>query len=133
MTQTMNLPPKAEARDERLERTRPGRTYRPQVDICETDQEMIVRCAVPGSSADAISVQFEKGELTIHAEVEPRGARQGEWLLREYGVGDYERRFTVGEQIASDRIGAEYRRGVLTLHLPKTEAAKPRKIQVASK
>jgi HSP20 family protein len=53
-------------------------------------------------------------------------------LLQEYGVGDFYRTFKVSEQIDSTRISAEYHDGVLTIHLPKVEAAKPRKISVQS-
>ena len=51
-------------------------------------------------------------------------------MLHEYGVGDYYRTFQVSEAIDPSKISAEYTDGVLTLHLPKTEATKPRKISV---
>jgi HSP20 family protein len=51
-------------------------------------------------------------------------------LLREYGVGDFRRAFRVGNQIDATRISADFADGVLRLHLPKIEAAKPRKISV---
>ena len=54
-------------------------------------------------------------------------------LLREYGVGDYYRSFQVSEAIDAGKISAEYADGVLTLHLPKAEAVKPRKIAVSVK
>ena len=61
-----------------------------------------------------------------------RGDGQG-YFLREYGVGDYYRSFQISEAIDAGKISAEYADGVLTLHLPKTEAVKPRKIAVSAK
>jgi HSP20 family protein len=51
-------------------------------------------------------------------------------VLCEYGVGDYYRVFTLDESINADKISAEIKNGVLTLHLPKAEAVKPKKIKV---
>ncbi|MCL4195272.1 MAG: Hsp20/alpha crystallin family protein, partial [Thermoguttaceae bacterium] len=53
-----------------------------------------------------------------------------EFLGGEYGIGDYYRVFNIGEDIDNERISAELSHGVLTIHLPKTEAVKPRKIAV---
>ncbi len=61
-----------------------------------------------------------------------RQSEQTRYLLREYGVGDFYRTFRVGEQVDASRIAAEFVDGVLTLHLPKVDAAKPRKIAVQS-
>lgn len=114
------------------ERTRSGRTYRPNVDILESRDELLVLADMPGAASSEIDIQFEDGELHIHA---PAAARQGEgtnYLLQEYGVGDFYRSFRVSESIDAAKIHAEYKNGVLMLHLPKVEAAKPRKIKVAA-
>ena len=112
------------------ELTRGGPFYRPNVDIYELPEELVVLADVPGTSNDQIDINFEDGILTIHAKVTPRQTAQGPYNRREYGVGDFYRTFKVSEQIDASRIGAEYSAGVLTLHLPKIEAAKPRKIKV---
>jgi HSP20 family protein len=52
------------------------------------------------------------------------------FLLCEYGIGNFYRTFRVSEQVDPDRIHAEYSNGVLTLHLPKAESARPRRIPV---
>lgn len=113
-----------------VERTRDGRYYRPQVDILEKDDELIVLADVPGAKGNRIDVQFEDGTLTIHAEVDPRQDQGTEYLLGEYGVGDFYRTFQVGEAIDAAKITAEYADGVLKLHLPKAQALRPRKISV---
>jgi HSP20 family protein len=111
------------------EQTRSADHYRPDVDIIELADELLVHADVPGARSDEIDVNFEDGTLTIYAKVSSRPAT-GPVLLREFGVGDYRRSFHVSEQIDATRISAQYRHGVLTLHLPKAERARPRKIQV---
>lgn len=115
------------------EPTRGGVRYRPAVDIVELPSELRVVADVPGASKDGIDINFEKGVLTIHAKVEPRSSGNFDYLLREYGVGDYHRVFTVSESIDASKISAEYADGILTLHLPKSAAAQPRKIEVRGK
>jgi HSP20 family protein len=112
------------------EHTRSGVHYRPDVDIVELADELVVHADVPGALGEEIDVNFEDGALTIYAKV-PNRAPSGPVLLREYGIGDYRRTFRVSEQIDASRISAQYRHGVLTLHLPKAERARPRKIKVA--
>ena len=116
-----------------VERTRNACCYRPNVDILETADELLVLADVPGAKGDAIDVNFEDGNLTIHAPVEPRQEKDRELLLSEYGVGDYYRTFRVSEAVDAGRITAAYSDGVLTLHLPKVEATKPKKICVNTK
>ena len=93
---------------------------------------MVVLADVPGAAPEDIDVDFEDGTLTLHAKVGPRQDRDTEFLVREYDVGDYYRTFHVSETIDAGAISAECADGVLTLHLPKAEAAKPRKITVKS-
>jgi HSP20 family protein len=121
---------KADLNDAAAERTRSGRCYRPNVDILEQDDELVVLADVPGARSDAVDVKFEDGTLSILARVEPRQDENTQYLLREYGVGDYYRTFQVSEVIDAGKITAEYADGVLKLHLPKAEAVKPRRIAV---
>jgi HSP20 family molecular chaperone IbpA len=78
-----------------------------------------------------VDIQYESGELDIHVRVD-RSKRpdEGRFLWREYGVGDFHRSFTLGETIDHGKIHAVVSDGVLTIHLPKAEAVKPRKIAV---
>jgi HSP20 family protein len=114
-----------------VERTRGGLTYSPRIDIWETGDELMLYADMPGVSAENLDIQFENRELRIHGKVCPR--HEGiNFLYGEYGIGDFHRTFTIGESIDSEKISAELKDGVLTLHLPKTEAVKPRRIAVKS-
>lgn len=112
-----------------IEQTKERTQYIPRVDIYETDDELVFACDMPGAKPDDIDLRFENGELTIHGRVrEEESGRK--YFLHEYGLGDFYRSFTVNEAIDPDRISAEYKRGVLTVHLPKKEEAKPKKIAI---
>jgi len=116
-----------------VERMRPRRAYVAPVDIIEKADELVLLVDVPGANAGSIDVDFELGTLSIHASVEPRqNERETRYLFREYGVGDFDRSFQVGDGIDAENIRAEYRDGVLTVHLPKATATKPRKIAVSA-
>lgn len=121
---------KREATPVVAERVRSGRTYVPSVDIVEKPEELLLVADVPGVRAEDIDVSYERGELRLSARVEPRQGDGTQWLAREYGIGDFVWTFQVGEGIDASKIAAEVTAGVLTLHLPKAEAAKMRKIAV---
>jgi len=116
------------------ERMRSGRTYVPNVDILENNEKLLLLADMPGVKSDDLDIRYEHGELVVHGSVQPRqDAEQGNYMLREYGVGDYYRAFQVGEGIDSSKIEAELQDGVLMLHLPKSEQVMPRKISVKMK
>ena len=114
-----------------VERTRTGPTFVPRFDILERGDELILYGDLPGVGPDDLEVRFEDGQLIVHGRVAPRHA-ECEFLGGEYGIGDFYRVFAIGEAIDAEKISAELNRGVLTLHLPKSEAVKPRKIAVQS-
>ncbi len=121
----------AAAAPQEPERARSAQTYRPDVDIVENGDELLLRADVPGAAAGDIDIKFENGNLSLCARVAPRQPESGRrYLLREFGVGDFVRTFQIGDAIDAQRITAEVAAGVLTLHLPKTGAAKLRKIAV---
>lgn len=115
------------------ERTRTGRSFKPNVDIIEMEDELVLMADMPGATPDSIDIDYEKGQLSIHGRIEPRqDERNTNHLLHEYGVGDFYRTFQIGEGIDSTKIAAQIKNGVLTLHLPKADQVKPRKIQVTA-
>lgn len=111
------------------EATRGGVYFAPRVDICETEHELTLYADLPGVKPDGVDLRYEDGDLILHGKVEPREPETG-GLLGEYEVGDFYRMFKIHESIDASRIGAEFKNGVLTVHLPKAEAHKPRQILV---
>ena len=105
-------------------------TYTPRVDLWEGDEGVVVHADMPGVTAEGLDIEFEDRELRIHGRV-PAGQVNGS-LLREYGVGDFRRTFSVGEAIDAENISAELKDGVLTIHLPKVDSVKARRIEVSS-
>jgi HSP20 family protein len=106
-----------------------GVVARPRVDILETEQEILLLADMPGVKPADVDVRFENGELTIHGRrTGPENAKRR--VLWEYEPVHYHRAFRMTEDVAADRIEAELKNGVLAVHLPKAEAAKPRKIAV---
>ena len=107
------------------------RTFRPNVDIIEKPAELLLVADLPGAKADELEIKCESGMLSIDAPVSPRqpDGQKGS-VDSEYAVGDYARRFKIGDGIDADRIEAEFVHGVLTLHLPKTATVMPRRISV---
>ncbi|SMP78854.1 Molecular chaperone IbpA, HSP20 family [Neorhodopirellula lusitana] len=104
-------------------------TFQPRFDIWEGDDELVLYGDLPGVNRDDLDINFENRQLTIHGRVE-RCHDGKNTLMGEYGVGDFQRSFTIGDAINSEAISAELRDGVLTLHLPKSDRAKPRRIEV---
>src|SRR5262245_58547681 len=104
-----------------------GVTVTPRVDILENEDELLLFADLPGVTQDDVDIRFENGELTLHARRAPAAGNREAWLV-ENETGDYFRAFRISEQVDASRIWAELKNGVLTLHLPKVEAAKPRKI-----
>jgi HSP20 family molecular chaperone IbpA len=114
------------------EPTRARPVFVPRTDIYETRDAIVLLVEMPGVAPDAVDITLEKRVLTIHghtADPEHGGYRQ---IYAEYGAGDYERIFTLSEDIDRERIEAAQQAGVLRLVLPKAEPVKARKIQVRS-
>ena len=105
--------------------------FSPLVDIHETDDGLVLVAEVPGAGKDDISVQVEKGVLTLAAEA--RFDVPGDEYARTYVSfvpGRFFRAFALSDEIDREKISAAVSNGVLTLKLPKAEAAKSRRIDI---
>ena len=112
------------------ERTRARRTFRPQVDIYETDQGLTLLADVPGAKPDGLDITLERRVLTIRAEVEDHAPEGYSPVYQEYEVGDFECQFTLSGDFDADRIEASLTNGVLRLTIPRTAQPEARKIEV---
>ena len=96
----------------------------PTVDIYETATELVVMADLPGVEESGMQLEISRGVLTLEAEI------QADENEQQRG---YHRQFQLSEQIDTDAGDASLKDGVLTLRLPKIEAAKPKKIAVKTK
>lgn len=113
------------------ERTRPGRTYVPAVDIWETTEALHLCADMPGVDEQSVEVKLEDNVLSIEGQVRLKDYEGLQPLYTEYNVGNFARRFTVSNDIDAERIQARIVDGVLELDLPKTAQAKPRRIPIS--
>jgi len=112
------------------ERTRNRRVYVPKVDIIETGEAMVMFADMPGVDEKSVEVILEKNVLTITGAVEPQAFPGRSIAYAEYDVGDYERAFTVSDEVDRERIEAVVKNGVLKIALHKAPQAEVKKITV---
>jgi len=105
-------------------------TAAPLVDVYENQDELLVVAEVPGTAKDGVNVHFDKGHLVIDAKRAEETT--GKPLFGHARGADYHREFSVPQGIDAARIEAHLAGGVLSVHLPKSEGLKPRRIEVKS-
>lgn len=115
---------------ESSERTRDRRVYVPRADIYETDDNITLLADIPGCDEKSIDITLEKNVLTINAFVENQEVSGHSLSYSEYNTGDYQRVFTLSDEIDRENIEATVKDGVLRLVLPKAGPAKTHKITV---
>ena len=101
---------------------------KPAVNIIETEDGLTLTADIPGASRDTQEVNVEKGILTISAPAS--GQMPGKPIYTEFELTPYYRQFSIPETLAHENAKAELANGILTLRIPKAEAAKPRKIEI---
>jgi HSP20 family molecular chaperone IbpA len=111
------------------EPTREGISYVPDVDIIEDADAITLRADLPGVKRENLDIDIREGTLTLTGTVDAPQTHHN-LVYREYELGGFSRRFTLGERIDQEKISAKLDNGVLTLVLPKAAASKPRKIEI---
>ena len=112
------------------EKTVPGRYYIPYADIYETDEALAVVMEMPGVEKKDLDVGLENDVLRVDGRIDFSKYKDMEPVYAEYNVGHYERSFVLSGTIDQEKIAANLEDGVLTLTLPKSKHAQPRKIAI---
>lgn len=107
-------------------------TYTPATDIIRRNGEYVVVADIPGVDQDHLEIEVERNILSIRGYVEPAAMEGRRIAHRGYEAAVYERSFTLPSDIDRDSIKATVEHGVLTLVLPKSKEAQPRKITVTA-
>ena len=111
--------PKRQVAERDAERTWSRPAFVPHTDIYKVDGEIIIVVDMPGVDAESVDITMEKNVLTINGYVEPVELENYTLAYAEYKVGDYERSFSLSNEIDQSKIEATMKDGVLRLHLPK--------------
>ncbi|MFD2794088.1 Hsp20/alpha crystallin family protein [Promicromonospora vindobonensis] len=101
------------------------------MDLFRTGDHYVLSMDLPGVDPGTIDVSVEDRTLTVRAERTQRSDADAQWLVRERPAGTFARQLTVGRGLALDSISASYADGVLSLTIPVSEEAKPRRVEVA--
>ena len=114
-----------------LSEPRGNRPWSPAVDIFETENELVLRADLPDVDQKSIDVRVENQTLTLEGERKFEKEEAGKSYHRiERSYGHFTRSFSVPQTFDTDGITAQYRNGVLSVTLPKREAAKPKQIKI---
>ena len=101
------------------------------LDVAEDEDHFIVKASIPGVNPDDIDVTIRENVLTVQGEVTADDTiKENQYHLRERRYGMFARSITLPVPVVADDIEATYEHGVLTLHIPKAEEVKPRRIQI---
>jgi HSP20 family protein len=113
---------------------RDGGWSAPAVDMYQTDDEVVVKAALPGFHADDVQINITGDVLTLRGEMKQEEEKEEKsWHIREHRWGSFERSITLPTEVTADKAVADFENGVLTISLPKAEEVKPKTISVKAK
>ncbi len=109
---------------------RTASTWSPRCNVYEDLNGLYVEASLPGIEPQNVEIHVENGELTIKGHRKDEAESGRTYFLREMGRGDFFRSFTLPTDVDQTKVAASYKQGVLSIHLPKREEAKPRRIMI---
>ena len=108
-----------------------GPAASPPVNVWEDEQALFVEAELPGMSMEDLEIYVQEGdELSIKGSRKEPELKDGSWRRRERGFGEFSRSFKLSSDVDVDNVSADFVNGVLTIRLPKSEAVKPRRIEI---
>ncbi|MBE0682853.1 MAG: Hsp20/alpha crystallin family protein [Anaerolineales bacterium] len=106
----------------------------PAVDMFQTDNEVVVKVALPGIKAEEVQINVTGEVLTIKGEVKQKEeAKEKAYHIREQRWGAFERALVLPTEVVADKAKADFENGILTITLPKAEEVKPKSITIKTK
>jgi HSP20 family protein len=113
---------------------RDGGWSTPAIDMYQTDDEVVVRAALPGFKADEVQINVTGDVLTLRGETKQQEEQEDRaWHIREQRWGSFERSVSLPTDVTADKAVADFENGILTITLPKAEQVKPKTINVKAK
>jgi HSP20 family molecular chaperone IbpA len=116
--------------EKKQETTVPARSFMPAVDIFEVDSALTVVLEMPGVDKANVDVTVDEDMLTVEGRLDFSKYEGMQPVYSEYNIGNYRRSFSLTNKIDQAKISADMNDGVLTVTLPKAEAAKPKRITI---
>jgi HSP20 family protein len=111
-----------------------GNWSMPAVDMYQTDNEVVVKAAIPGVKTDDVQINVTGEVLTIKGETkEKEEVKEKAYHLREQRWGMFERTIAMPTDVIADKAKAEFENGILTITLPKAEEVRPKTISIKTK
>jgi len=106
----------------------------PAVDLYQTEEEVVLKAALPGLKADDVQISVENGVLTLRGEFKAQNEqKETTYYLREQRYGSFERSITLPVDVQTEKAQADFEHGVLTITLPKAESVRPKTISIKAK
>jgi len=113
---------------------RDGGWSTPAIDMYQTDNDVVVKAALPGFKAEDVQINVTGDVLTIRGEMKHEDEQNDKaWHIREHRWGSFERSISLPTDVVSEKAQADFDNGILTVTLPKAEEVKPKTITVKAK
>jgi HSP20 family protein len=119
-----------------------GRSFVPAIDLYQTNDEVVVKAALPGFKAEDVQITVTDNVLTLRSQFQGKngndngngnGNKEFTYHLREHRFGAFERLIPLPVDVESNKAQAEFENGILTIRLPKAEAVRPKTIRIQTK
>ncbi len=106
----------------------------PAVDMYQTDNEVVVKAALPGIKADEVQINVTGEVITLKGEIKQENeSKEKAYHIREQRWGAFERSLVLPTEVVADKAKADFENGILTITLPKAEEVKPKTINIKTK
>ena len=113
---------------------RDGGWSSPAIDMYQTEDEVVVRAAIPGFKTDEVQINVTGDVLTLRGEMrQQEEKKERAWHIREQRYGSFERSIPLPSEVTAENATADFENGILTITLPKAEEVKPKTITVKAK